>query len=75
MTIIVQGGRDKNLLLILFGIPLFILLGFYHSIADAFYMMVTSSELRNEYLPRYVIIVLGNFVGCNMPRLFKYKID
>ncbi len=75
MTIIVQGGRDKNLLLILFGIPLFILLGFYHSIADAFYMMMTSSELRNEYLPRYVIIVLGNFVGCNLPRLFKYKID
>lgn len=73
MTLIVQGGRDKNQLLILFGIPLFILLGFYHSIADAFYMMVTPAELRNEYLLTYLVIVLGNFVGCNVPRLFKYK--
>ena len=75
MTLIVQGGRDKNLLLILFGIPIFILLGFYHSIADAFYMMVTPMNLRNEYFITYWIIVLGNFIGCNIPRLFKYKID
>lgn len=75
MTLIVQGGRDKNLLLILFGIPVFILLGFYHSIADAFYMMVTPMDLRNEYFVTYWIIVLGNFVGCNIPRLFKYKIE
>lgn len=73
MTLIVQGGRDKNLLLILFGIPLFILLGFYHSIADAFYMMVSSEELRNLFFVKYWIIVLGNFVGCNIPRLLKYK--
>ena len=73
MTLIVQGGRDKNLLLILFGIPLFILLGFYHSIADAFYMMVTPEELRNMFFGRYWIIVLGNFIGCNIPRLLKYN--
>ena len=73
MTLIVQGGRDKNLLLILFGIPLFILLGFYHSIADAFYMMVTPEELRNIFFGRYWIIVLGNFIGCNIPRLLKYN--
>ena len=73
MTLIVQGGRDKNYLLILFGIPLFILLGFYHSIADAFYMMTSSEELRNMFFGRYWIIVLGNFIGCNIPRLLKYK--
>ena len=73
MTLIVQGGRDKNILLILFGIPLFILLGFYHSIADAFYMMVTPEELRNIFFGRYWIIVLGNFIGCNIPRLLKYN--
>lgn len=73
MTLIVQGGRDKNWLLILFGIPIFILLGFYHSIADAFYMMVTPEKLRTEYFLTYWIIVLGNFVGCNVPRLLKYK--
>ena len=73
MTLIVQGGRDKNILLILFGIPLFILLGFYHSIADAFYMMVTPEELRNIFFGRYWTIVLGNFIGCNIPRFLKYK--
>ena len=74
MTLIVQGGRDHNNLLILFGIPLFILLGFYHSIADAFYMMCVDNNLRMEYLQyTYWIIVAGNFVGCNIPRLFKYK--
>ena len=72
MTLIVKGGRDKNLLLILFGIPLFILLGFYHSIADAFYMMVSPIKLRNLFFGRYWTIVLGNFVGCNIPRLLKY---
>ncbi len=72
MTLIVKGGRDKNPLLILFGIPLFILLGFYHSIADAFYMMVTPDDLRNMFFGRYWTIVLGNFIGCNIPRLLKY---
>lgn len=73
MTLIVKGGRDKNLLLILFGIPLFILLGFYHSIVDAFYMMVSPIELRNLFFGRYWTIVLGNFIGCNIPRLLKYE--
>ncbi len=73
MTLIVKGGRDKNLLLILFGIPLFILLGFYHSIADAFYMMVSPIELRNLFFGRYWTIILGNFIGCNIPRLLKYE--
>ena len=73
MTLIVQGGRDKNWLLILFGIPVFILLGFYHSIADAFYMMVSPENIRNNYFLTYWIIVGGNFVGCNIPRILLYK--
>lgn len=75
MTLIVKGGRDKNLLLILFGIPLFILLGFYHSIADAFYNMVSTGNLRSMFFGRYCVIVLGNFIGCNIPRFFKYTIN
>jgi formate/nitrite transporter FocA (FNT family) len=73
MTVIVQAARDKNILLIIFGIPLFILLGFYHSIADAFYMFVVSFDLLKAYLPTYGIIVLGNFIGCNIPRLLSYN--
>lgn len=72
MTLIVKGGRDNNLLLILFGIPIFILLGFYHSIADAFYATWISPELLRSYCPTYLLIVLGNFVGCNIPRLLNY---
>lgn len=72
MTLIVKGGRDKNLLLILFGIPLFILLGFYHSIADAFYACVSNIKLIQSYFLYYIIIIVGNFVGCNIPRIFKY---
>lgn len=86
MTLIVQGGRDKlewfkgsvmsgrekNLLLTLFGIPLFILCGFYHSIADAFYMFNVNYNLLLEYLPTYGFIVLGNFIGCNVPRMLAY---
>jgi len=64
----VMGGREKNLLLTLFGIPLFILCGFYHSIADAFYMFNANYNLLLEYLPTYSFIVLGNFIGCNIPR-------
>lgn len=73
MTLIVQGGRDKNWLLILFGIPVFILLGFYHSIADAFYTMVVPDQMKNMFFGRYWTIVLGNFIGCNIPRLLKYN--
>jgi len=73
MTLIVQAGRDKNLLLILFGIPLFILLGFYHSIADAYYVQYVNPRLLLNYIPSYLVIVIGNFIGCNIPRIFKYK--
>lgn len=72
MTLIVRGGRDGNSLLILFGIPLFILLGFYHSIADAFYAAVSNFEIVRQYFLYYLIIVLGNFIGCNIPRILKY---
>ena len=31
------------------------------------------SFLLLHYLPTYLFIVLGNFVGCNVPRLFRYS--
>lgn len=73
MTIIVQAARDKNILLIFFGIPLFILLGFYHCVADAFYMSLVSADVFVAFIPTYLIIVIGNFIGCNVPRLLSYK--
>ena len=72
ITLIVKAARDKSILLTLFGIPLFILLGFYHSIADAAYLMFVTSDTILHYLPCYALIVLGNFIGCNLPRVFRY---
>ncbi len=67
MTLAVKAGREGNLLLAIFGIPLFILAGFYHSIADAFYASRSSMVL--QFLPYWIVIVVGNYVGCNIPRI------
>lgn len=69
MTLIVHSARDKNYLPLLFGIPIFILLGFYHSIADASYLLYS---FDSRYFLVYGMTVLGNFIGCNLPRLLKY---
>lgn len=69
MTIIVKAARDRNIIPVLFGIPLFILLGFYHSIADSFYLF--RSQILD--IKEYLIIILGNFVGCNIPRTLNYE--
>lgn len=84
MTLIVQAARNVTeinprgyILPTLFGIPLFILCGFYHSIADAFYMFAVRGDfdlLVDYAIPYWLIIVLGNFVGCNIPRLFKFNL-
>lgn len=79
MTIIVKAARDKNVIPLLYGIPLFILCGFYHSIADAFYAATAineDAELVFTYIPYWAMIVLGNLFGCNVPRmLFFDKFD
>ena len=49
---------------------LFILCGFAHSIADAFYFLVAPTDVLFQpiVLGVYVCEVLGNFVGCNLYR-------
>lgn len=58
----------KNILPVLFGVPLFILCGFYHSIADVVYL-VAAWKWDPAILWYYPIIVLGNYAGCNIRRL------
>jgi len=74
MTMVVAAARgDKiNYLLILMGIPTFIILGFYHSIADAFYIFEADNSLVESFAIPYLTILVGNFIGCNIPRLFSY---
>lgn len=70
MTTAVEFARKGKMLTLLLGVPVFILCGFAHSIADAFYFLVSPAEqlLRTEVLWLYIAEVLGNFVGCNLYR-------
>ena len=70
MTTAVEFARKGKMLPLVFGVPVFILCGFAHSIADAFYFLVSPAEqvLQTEVLIVYLSEVLGNFVGCNLYR-------
>lgn len=57
-----------NILPVLFGVPLFILCGFYHSIADVVYL-TASWQWSPEIYWYYPSIFLGNYVGCNIRRI------
>jgi len=73
MTTAVEFGRQGKVLPLLLGVPVFILCGFTHSIADAFYFLVSPTDvlLQPAVLLIYVSEVLGNFVGCNLYRWVK----
>ena len=61
--------REKGSIVpVLFGVPLFIVCGFYHSIADVVYL-VAAFKWDNAILWYYPAIVLGNYVGCNVRRV------
>ena len=70
MTTAVEFARKGKMLPLLFGVPVFILCGFTHSIADAFYFLLSPSPqlLQPMVLAIYLSGVLGNFVGCNLYR-------
>lgn len=69
MTTAVTFGREDKFLPLLFGVPLFIMCGFLHSIADAFYYAVAYTSLTIKVIPIYISIVIGNFIGCNLYRI------
>lgn len=73
MTTAVTFARKGNNLPLLLGVPLFIVCGFPHCVADAFYYLAAPWSFWAEHvlaiLLFYGSIVLGNFVGCNLFRL------
>lgn len=73
MTTAVKWGREGKFLPLLFGVPLFIICGFPHCVADAFYYLCMPVEYltanAGQVLLLYAAIVLGNFIGCNLYRL------
>ncbi len=68
MTTAVQFGREGKFLPLLFGVPVFILCGFTHSIADAFYFLAVPDLYSAKLFGIYLAEVLGNFAGCNLYR-------
>lgn len=74
MTTVVQHGRSGKLLPLLFGIPLFILSGYLHSIADSFYYLLVGT-FSKKLLGIYLITILGNFLGCNLYRTVMYGVS
>lgn len=73
VTTAVTFGRQDKWLPLLFGVPTFILCGFPHCIADAFYYLavpcVSWHGRIGAILLTYFAIVIGNFVGCNLFRI------
>ena len=77
MTTAVTFSRQGNNLPLLFGVPLFIVCGFPHCVADVFYYLTVPFSFWGEHLGEillfYVSIVSGNFIGCNFYRWVMYK--
>lgn len=61
--IITLAVMSENKFALLLGIPAFILAGFTHSIADAFYYAVGYTNITWQAIATYIGTVLGNFVG------------
>lgn len=77
MTTAVHFSRKKQYMPLLFGVPLFIVCGFTHCVADAFYYLcVPLAFWKANFLSIiavYICIVLGNLIGCNLYRIVLAK--
>ena len=75
MTLAVLGTQRGTFLPLLFAVPLFILCGLPHCVADAFYY--AAGIFRGSYdhgmWLSWVMAIVGNWIGCNLPRLFLQK--
>lgn len=72
MTTVVKYARENKWLPLLFGVPVFILCGFLHSIADIFYIAMIPWDYQvedNALLYRWYMVVAGNLIGCNLVRI------
>ena len=70
VTLAVYGTRKGNYLPLLYGVPVFIMCGLPHSIADAFYYWVAilNGDFASWMIVAWLMSVIGNYIGCNLPR-------
>ncbi len=77
MTTSVEFARKKQYLPLLLGVPLFIICGFTHCVADAFYYLCVPLAFWKihalQIVMVYVSIVIGNLIGCNLYRIVLSK--
>lgn len=77
MTTAVTFARKGNILPLMLAVPLFIVCGFTHCVADAFYYTCVPIAFLKAHalqvLGVYVCIVLGNLIGCNLYRIVLAK--
>ena len=77
MTTAVTFARQEKYLPLLFGVPLFIVCGFTHCVADAFYYLCVPVAFMKTHalqiLGVYACIVTGNLIGCNLYRIVLAK--
>ncbi len=77
MTTAVTFARQDKYLPLLFGVPLFIVCGFTHCVADAFYYLCVPVAFLKAHalqiLGVYACIVIGNLIGCNLYRIVLAK--
>ena len=77
MTTAVHFARQGQYLPLLFGVPLFIVCGFPHCVADAFYFLcVPFAFIKAHFwavIGLYPCLVIGNLVGCNLYRIVLSK--
>lgn len=72
MTLSVYGARKGHYLPLLFGVPVFIMCGLPHCVADAFYysLALLLGKFDMAMLGAWVWAIMGNYIGCNLPRWF-----
>lgn len=75
VTLAVYGVRKGTYLPLLYGVPVFIMCGLPHSIADAFYYWVAilNGDFAMWMVVAWLMSVIGNYIGCNFPRWFMGK--
>ena len=76
MEIAVRYGRESKWMTVVLGVPVFIVCGLPHCVADIYYYGIdwlTAGGSYVSYLVPWASAIVGNLIGCNIPRLLTVK--
>ena len=72
MEIAVRYGRQSKWMTVVLGVPVFIVCGLPHCVADIFYYgfnWLVDNGSASSYLLPWLLAIVGNLIGCNIPRV------